>query len=127
MSDFVSKKRQEEVASSSSTKGKNIAKRTKMDSRLPIGADSKSDIEKTTISKTARELLELSTELALGALKRLIDGEVPDPTAKNYQPNSVGWPPAIYTPEGCILVQKPPATVSDITIIALIYIWIREE
>jgi len=67
------------------------------------------------ISNTSAELLEVTVEQAQAALQRLIDGWTPDPNAKNFQPNSVGWGPAVKTCDCCVLVQKRPS-VSKITL-----------
>ena len=68
--------------------------------------------EAKQISDTARELLELAPEMARAALQKLIKGWVPDPKAPNYQKNSIGFPPAEVTCDGCILVKKAPSVSS---------------
>jgi hypothetical protein len=65
------------------------------------------------ISKTATELSQVSPEQAQAALRKCIDGVVPPRVGElGYQPNAVGWGPAMRTPGGCIICQKPPNTVS---------------
>ena len=70
-------------------------------------------VAKAELSKTASELLEMSRELALATVKRLIDAhQPPGPGEKNHQATALGWPAAIRTPSGCLLAQKKPSHVS---------------
>lgn len=87
-------------------------------SGAPLG-ESGDDLETTVakkkeISKTAAELLEITPEQAKQALERCIQGIIPPVRGTpGYQPNAKGFPPAVRSKSGCLLVQKSPATVSQ--------------
>jgi len=65
--------------------------------------------EAKLLSSTAQEFLEITAQLAVSALNKLINAHIPDRNAKNFQSTEKGWAAAKSNPQGCVLLQKSPS------------------